>query len=249
MPTELVEEVVDRQPGISFDRGAMVFCEGTADGFIAFVMSGFVKVYCSVGDGRRTLVRLAVPGDIIGYQNYLDERDRCARLFEAQASSKCSIALFSRDRIMRALEKLPPRNLVQLIELMNTYWSQKLQWFATLLSLPFFDRLKLVMTDLSVRAGVKDSEGTLLIPILGHEDFAEMIGCSRPMVSRLMSDMIDARIITRRGKNYVLLPKWDFDCLQTVDRTSRNGGHGANARSASHENRSLAIPRSSGIAA
>src|SRR5262249_30074152 len=179
LPCELIDEVVELQPVITFERGAMVFCEGTSDGLLACVISGFVKVYCPVGDGIRTLVRLAVPGDVIGYQNYLDGRDRSARrLFEAQAPSKGNVALFSRDRIIRSLEKLPAKNLVHLIEMMNTYWSQELRWFAALLSLPFSERLELVMSDLALRAGIKDSEGTGLIPVLGHEDFAEMIGCS-----------------------------------------------------------------------
>lgn len=249
VPVELVDEVVELQPGIAFERGAMVFCEGTADGLLACVISGFVKVYCPVGDGVRTLVRLAVPGDVIGYQNYLDGRDRCARLFEAQASSKCNVALFSRDRIIRSLEKLPPKNLVHLIEMMNTYWSQELQWFATLLSLPFSERLELVMTDLALRTGVKDAEGTVLIPVLGHEDFAEMIGCSRPMVSRLLSDMMDSKMIARRAKNYVLLSKWDFDCLQVVDRSARGRNQSDLNRTFIAEPRLSSVPRRSEVAA
>jgi len=249
VPSELIDEVVELQAGITFERGAMVFCEGSSDGLLACVISGFVKVYCPVGDGVRTLVRLAAPSDVIGYQNYLDGRDRSARLFEAQASSRCNVALFSRDRIIRSLEKLPPKNLVHLIEMMNTYWSQELQWFATLLSLPFSERLELVMSDLGLRAGVKDSEGTVLNPVLGHEDFAEMIGCSRPMVSRLISDMIDSRLIARRGKNYVLLSKWDFDCLQAVDRSTRSRNQRDPNRTLVSGRRLSSAPRQSEVAA
>src|SRR5215469_2565098 len=55
VPCELIDEVVELQPGITFERGAMVFCEGTSDGLLACVISGFVKVYCPVGDGIRTI--------------------------------------------------------------------------------------------------------------------------------------------------------------------------------------------------
>ena len=64
------------------------------------------------------------------------------------------------------------------------------------------------MTEMAQRAGVKDSEGTILIPEIEHEDLAEMIGCSRPMVSRLIAQMIDSGLLARRGKKYVLLKKW-----------------------------------------
>ena len=66
------------------------------------------------------------------------------------------------------------------------------------------------MSDLAKRAGVRDSEGIILIPEIGHEDLAEMIGCSRPMVSRLIAQMVESGLLARRGKKYVLLKKWDF---------------------------------------
>jgi hypothetical protein len=79
------------------------------------------------------------------------------------------------------------------------------------LNLPLLDRLKLVLGDLGKRAAVTDSEGTILIPELGHEHLAEMIGCSRPMVSRMIAELVDAGLLARRGKQYVLLKNWDFD--------------------------------------
>lgn len=218
IPRELVDEVIERQIAIFFEKGAMVFCEGKADGLIACILSGYVKVYCPVGDGSRTLVRLAGPGEIIGYSDYIDEKGRHARMFEAQAASKCNVALFSREHIARLLGNLSPESLIHIMQILNTFWSKNLQLFVTLLTLPFSDRLRVVLTDLATRAGVRDAEGTILIPEFGHEDLAEMIGCSRPMVSRLISEMVDSGLIARRGKQYVLLDKWDFGCMRLVDR-------------------------------
>jgi CRP/FNR family transcriptional regulator, cyclic AMP receptor protein len=220
LPVELVDELVDRQISIPFEKGALVFCEGQADGLLAFILSGYVKVYCPVGEGSRTLVRLAGPGDIIGYPDFVDEKGRRARLFEAQASSKCTVALFSREHILRLLRNLPPAGLIHVIEALNTFWSQNLQLFVTLLTLPFWDRLCIVLSDLAARAGVRDAEGVILIPELGHEDLAEMIGCSRPMVSRLLADMVQGGLVGRRGKQYVLLKKWDSSCHQFLDRSA-----------------------------
>jgi CRP-like cAMP-binding protein len=57
------------------------------------------------------------------------------------------------------------------------------------------------MSDLANRAGVRDSEGIVLIPEIGHEDLAEMIGCSRPMVSRLIAQMVESRPCHVVGSN------------------------------------------------
>ncbi len=246
LPTELVDELVERQMSIPFEKGALVFCEGNADGLLAFILSGYVKVYCPVGEGSRTLVRLAGPGDVIGYPDFIDEKGRRARLFEAQASSKCTVALFSREHILRLLRNMPPQGLIHIIEALNTFWSQNLQLFVTLLTLPFWDRLSIVMTDLATRAGVRDSEGIILIPELGHEDLAEMIGCSRPMVSRLIADMTEGGLIGRRGKQYVLLKKWDFKCNQFLDRSAHNNfpsGNGMNGSGMTFSGSGLGMSR------
>jgi CRP/FNR family transcriptional regulator, cyclic AMP receptor protein len=211
LPVDLVDELIERHIAVAYEKGALVFCEGNTDDMLACILSGYVNVYCPVGDGNRTLVRMAGPGEIIGYADYLDEKGRRARIFEAQVASKCTLALFSRDHVTRLLADLPPDVVISILASLNTFWSENLRRFTTLLGLPFWDRLVIVMSELAMRSGVKDSEGIVLIPEIGHEDLAEMIGCSRPMVSRLIADMVKSRLLARRGKQYVLLKKWDFD--------------------------------------
>src|SRR5262250_1936131 len=112
LPLDLVDELIDRHIAVTFEKGALAFCEGNTDGMLACILSGYVKVYCPVADGNRTLVRMAGPGEIIGYPDYVDEKGRIARLFEAQAASKCTLALFSRDHVARLLGALRPEDLV-----------------------------------------------------------------------------------------------------------------------------------------
>jgi CRP/FNR family cyclic AMP-dependent transcriptional regulator len=178
---------------------------------LACILSGYVNVYCPVGDGDRTLVRMAGPGEIIGYPDYVDEKGRHARLFEAQAASKCTLALFSCEHVARLLAGLPADALISILAALNTFWSENLRFFTILLSLPYWDRLTMMLSDLAMRAGARDSKGIILIPEIGHEDLAEMIGCSRPLVSRLIAEMIESGLLTRRGKQYILLKNWDFN--------------------------------------
>src|SRR5271156_5864776 len=211
LPIDLVQELIERHIPVTFEKGALAFCEGNTDGMLACILSGYVKVYCPVGDGNRTLVRLAGPGEVIGYPDYIDEKGRHARLFEAQVATKCTLALFSRDHVVRLLASLPTDVLISIIASLNTFWSENLRFFATLLNLPFWNRLTIVMSDLAKRAGVQDADGIILIPEIGHEGLSEMIVCSRPMVTRLIAEMGESGLLARRGKQYVLLKKWDLD--------------------------------------
>lgn len=211
LPLDLVDEVIECHMAAVYEKGAFVFCEGNTDQMLACILNGYVNVYCPVGDGNRTLVRIAGPGEIIGYADYVDEKGRHARMFEAQVASRCTLALFSRDFIARQLTDLPPNAVISILASLNTFWSENLRRFTTLLSLPLKDRLRIVMSELAKRAGVSDKEGIVLLPEIGHEDLAEMIGCSRPMVTRMISELMAASLLSRRGKQYVLLKKWDFN--------------------------------------
>ena len=208
---ELVDNLIERHIAISFEKGALAFCEGNTDGMLACIVSGFVNIYCPIGDRNRTLVRIAGPGEIIGYPDYLDEKGRNARMFEAQVATKCTLALFSREHLARLLAGLPIDQLIVILAALNTFWSENFRFFTTLLSLPLTDRLTIVMSDLAKRAGVRDSEGIALIPEISHDDLAEMIGCSRPMISKLIAQMVEAKLLARRGRQYVLLNKWNYD--------------------------------------
>lgn len=213
VPPAFATEAFERHIPVNFEKGAIVFGEGSADDMVACVLSGYVKVYCPVVDGSRTLMRLATPGELIGYEDYRNAHGRPARMFETICSTKCTLALVSRDHITRTLRNLDRESLVDILESLNLFWSARIKWYATLLSLPFWIRLETVLADLGARAGVKDSRGIILLPELAHEDLAEMIGCSRPMVSRIVGDMRANDLIDRNGRNFILLGNWNLERL------------------------------------
>ena len=227
IPEELIDEITERQMVVSYAKAALVFGEGSTADLFAFVVSGYVKIHCPVGDGNRTLMRLAGPGEIVGYADYLDAKRQRARLFEAQALTKCDVGLVTRDHVARLLRNLSPDALVHVIESLNTFWSQYARWFATLVGAPFCERLEIVLSDLASRVGVKDNRGVMLIPEISHEELAEMIGCSRPMISRLLSEMTEAGLIGRTQKQYILLDKWGSrELLKPAERRPSPSGHG-----------------------
>ena len=83
LPMDLVDELIERHIPVAFEKGELALCEGNTDGMLACVLSGYVNVCCSLGDGNRTLVRMAGPGEVIGYPDYIDEKGRqrdCSKL-------------------------------------------------------------------------------------------------------------------------------------------------------------------------
>src|SRR6266436_4887580 len=67
------------------------------------------------------------------------------------------------------------------------------------------ERLELMLAHLGRKFRAPDDEGIALTFEPAHGELAEMIGCSRPMMSRLMADLIKLGEIARRGRLYILL--------------------------------------------
>jgi CRP/FNR family cyclic AMP-dependent transcriptional regulator len=205
LPPECVSELIEHSHCISYAPGASIFLKGSTADVIFWVLSGLVKVSYPNANGTRVVVKLAGPGDVIGFAAVSGIAGHHTQAFESDAVTKSSLALFTRDHVMRTLQRLSPQKLISIIETLNSSWSATYAYYARFLGMSFRERLDLIFSQLAQRFGVKDSRGILLTQELSHEALAEMIASSRPMVSRLIAEMVDQGVLTRQGKHYILI--------------------------------------------
>jgi CRP-like cAMP-binding protein len=204
LPKQVVDELIEHHTKVTYGKDSILFLQGAPADLMFWVLSGLVKVYCPLPDGNRTLVRLCGPGDIVGYADYLDVDGRRLQAFEAQALNKCTVALFTREHVAKVLQKLDQAKLVRLLENLNTAWSSIAHRLTAFLGYSFRRRLEITFRDLASRFGAEDARGILLPIKLSHSDLAEMIDGSRPMVTRLIGDMVAEQVLYRDGKRYFL---------------------------------------------
>jgi CRP-like cAMP-binding protein len=205
LPREIVDELISHHTLVTYPKGSALFLQGSPADMLFWIISGSAEVFCPQSDGDRVLMRLCGPGEILGHVDFIDHKQRRAQMFEAYARTKCEVALLTREHVFRLLQTLEPTQLIRLLEYVNTMWSAAVNSWATFISLDYRERLELVLKDLAARFGVEDSRGTLLITDLLHAKLAEMIGSSRPMITRLINEMVDQGVLARHGKQYVLL--------------------------------------------
>jgi CRP-like cAMP-binding protein len=205
VPPGIVREILEYHSNLSYAPGAMIFCQGAPADIIFWVVKGLVKESCPGPSGNRIMVQLATAGDLIGGADQVNEKGQWIRRFEAQAMSKCVIAMVTRQRVRDLLTSLDSATLLEVTERMNSAWSGRVQYYATLLAMSFRERLELMLAQLGRKFGAPDDEGIALTFAPAHGELAEMIGCSRPMVSRLMADLIKQSEVARRGRLYILL--------------------------------------------
>src|SRR5208282_1213066 len=103
VPSEIIEELINDNIVARYARRFRLFLRGAPADMLMIIINGVVKVHCAQPDGRRFLVELAGPGDIIGYVDRLDAKGRHCQAFEAQALTNCAVALISRQRILKLL--------------------------------------------------------------------------------------------------------------------------------------------------
>jgi CRP/FNR family transcriptional regulator, cyclic AMP receptor protein len=205
VPPEIVREILGYHTNLSYAPGAMIFCQGAPADIIFWVVKGIVKETCPSPRGNRIMIRLATAGDLIGSADRINEKGQWIRRFEAQAISKCVVAMITRQRVRELLTSLDSATLLEVSERMNSAWSGWVHYYASFLGMSFRERLELMLAQLGRKFGAPDDDGIALTFEPAHGDLAEMIGCSRPMVSRLMTDLIKQGEIARRGRLYILL--------------------------------------------
>ena len=106
--------------------------------------------------------------------------------------------------IQRAARKLEPDLILTLAENVNSLWAAAVYRYARFLGMTLRERLEVIFAEMAERFGVTDARGILITPELEQEGLAEMIGGSRPMVSKLLMEMKQEGAISHVGKHYIV---------------------------------------------
>jgi CRP/FNR family transcriptional regulator, cyclic AMP receptor protein len=202
---ETAGALLDRHILLRYPKGAELFTKGSPADVVFAVMSGVVKVMSVRPGSDRVLVELAGVGDLVGYADFADARGERSQLFAAQALTNSCVALFTRHHIAEVLKGLDTEALIRIGTALNSMWASVTYRYASFLGMSLRKRLEFVLSELAERFGVPDARGTLLLPELAQEELAEMIGSSRPMVSKLLTEMTARGTLVRSGRRHILL--------------------------------------------
>jgi CRP-like cAMP-binding protein len=208
LPETVVTELIEHHTSLQYLKGSMIFLQGAPTDLIYWVSSGLVDILCPEPDGSQIQASLLGPGEVFGFLESSDFDGKQGQAFQARARTNVQLGLITRDRVCKVLSRLDPPLLVRLLGEIGALWSSFTHYQARYLGMSFSERMEAVLRDLARKFGVQDSRGILLLPELGHADFAEMIGSSRPMVSRLIAEMVANKRLLYDGKHYIVTGQW-----------------------------------------
>jgi len=190
---------------VNYKRGSFVFTQGAPTDLVFWISSGLIDIIFPGPDGEQGTSSVLGPGDVFGFVGVVDEKGRSGQAFQARARTNVQIGLAIRAKVTKVLMRQDPALLVRILEEVIAAWNESILHQTRFLGENHNRRLELVFAHLTAKFGVKDSRGTLLVPEFTHSDLAEMIGCSRPMVSKLLAEMISAGGLAQHGKQYIFL--------------------------------------------
>jgi CRP-like cAMP-binding protein len=97
----LIEELKTAE--LEREAGATLIAEGQSDGPLYTLLSGWAIRYKSLGDGRRQILNIMLPGDFIGLQQKMNE----AASHGVEALTEVRLCTFARDAVWTLHRELP----------------------------------------------------------------------------------------------------------------------------------------------
>jgi CRP-like cAMP-binding protein len=219
-PAQAAHELAASAHVITYVKGSWIFHAGEPADLLYVLLSGEAKIYYANAEGGRLLVDIVRPRQIFGYLQFPASDIGSVQKFSAEALSCCTVAVITRPRVEALVRTLPSEAIAKLVDHLSYSWSQLSERVLHYLTMDVRGRLTAAIEDLAARFGIADARGILIPLRLCHEDFGELIGASRPMVSKHLKELADARAFFKEGGRYVLARR---EALRARPRSAQAG--------------------------
>ncbi len=166
---------------LKYARNTIIITEGEESDSLYIVNTGKVKIYISDTDGKEMQLKILGPGDYFGELALMDQKPR-----SASAMTLCDSELFiiTSKGFLTCLSENHEMALIML-RVLTKRLRDATELQRQLALLDVYGRLKV-----NLLASAKDIGGVLVLdPKPTQQDFANKIGSSREMVSRILTDL------------------------------------------------------------
>jgi CRP-like cAMP-binding protein len=199
---EQIREIADASQILEVKRGGSIYSQTANADLVHIILSGMAAL--TMNDiGRRVLVGVVGPGDIVGISALLGPR---ARPFRCEALSECKVASLAATNFRSVML----RDVVTFEKAMQATfgrWENMLKRYAQFMMLGARGRIALALLELSERFGVSNDRGRLLPFMVSHAMLGAMVGASRQHVTMQLVDFEREQAVTRENRRLVIHPE------------------------------------------
>jgi CRP/FNR family cyclic AMP-dependent transcriptional regulator len=182
-------------------RGAKVFHEDEPSNGVFVICTGQVKLSCTSKEGRTLILKIAMPGDVLGLGAVIS-----GSRYEVTAETieRTEIKSIRRDDFLSFIGKHGEASLHAAKALSEEYKAAFFDARRLALSGSAAGRLASVLLDWGKAASCGKSEMRFTMA-LTHEELANLVGSSRETVTRMLGRFKREKLIQMRGTSLLIL--------------------------------------------
>lgn len=166
---------------INYKKNSIIIHQGDLSRSLFIVLHGRLKVFATDDEGNQTIFTFLTNGDIFGELSLLDDAPRSATVYSLE---DCTLLSLDHAKFKDFIDSHPGacwplfKSLTSRIRTMD-------DTICSLTSRDIYGRL----IETLYKQSEKNADGVLCTQKLTHQDFAEIIGSSREMISRIFKDL------------------------------------------------------------
>jgi CRP/FNR family cyclic AMP-dependent transcriptional regulator len=183
-------------------RGTTLFRESEKVNSVYVICTGQVKLFCTSKDGKVLILKIAMPGDVLGLGAVLSG---AAYEVTAETVEPTQIKSIREDEFLAFLKKYGEVSLHAAKALSGDYKTAFYDARRLALSGSAAGRLASVLLEWGTAAASCGKLEMRFTMALTHEDLGNMVGSSRETVTRMLTRFKKEKLIQMRGASILIL--------------------------------------------
>jgi CRP-like cAMP-binding protein len=196
LPAEEYERLCAHMSNQQYEKGAVLFREGTIPSGIFFIKKGKVKKYLADRDGKEQIIYVANSGELIGYHAILNE----GRYPDSAATLEASeIAFIPKEDFLETLAQsaVLSQRLLKMLSHEFTVLSNSISVFA---HRSVKERLAIALIVLREKFKEGTAAGKPVVLEISRSDLAGMTGTGKENVVRFLKEFKEEGILDTKGR-------------------------------------------------
>jgi len=198
---EGIQDCNEHKTTNQYKKGQVIFYEGNQAYGLYCIFAGRVKLIKTGVDGRQQIVRIAGPGDLLGYRSLFAEEPYAATAETLEDATICCVdknaffPLLAKDReLALGIIKKLAKELREAEDLATSIAHRSVR-----------ERMAELLLMLKETYGKPSKKGTIIDLQLSREEMAEMIGMTQETAIRLLSDFKKEALIDVKDREITIL--------------------------------------------
>src|ERR1700685_2587389 len=186
-----------------FPRHSIIYKEGESDDAVYIVLSGIARLVCLNRKGKRNLLEVLGPGDVIEIPSLLPD---IRHKLTCETFTDCQIGLIGPTALVEGIVGIPFREFNEALNLTMGRWWTLLERHSNFLRQTVREKIMLALLDLGRKFGQRDDLGMIIDLGLSGQDIADLVESSRPKVSQCLKQLVAEGVVKRERRRFIVDP-------------------------------------------